>query len=163
MGRYVKFDQDGYMKTVRRAIMDELQYLEPYIENSLRTRLGAVQWRSVDAKYKTAALHSIKAVALDRARNFIMSIGGGGKDPWDGWNMARKGRDMFQRPNGNMSKINEHRKLPDQGFGREIELSQWFAYGLNDALSMFDEAVRRAVKSVPIATYIDIERITKRM
>jgi hypothetical protein len=204
VGNYANFDQAGYLRAVKSAIMDELQYLEPYIENIMRTRLGAVQWRSVDAKYKSESLNSIKATVLQKANSFVMSMGaGGGKgeqnqafravyyeygtgnlmqppadwqqgsDGWGGWNMARKGRDIYQRPYGQWIDLggNVHKskvrgapkKMANKGLGREIAPEHWFAYSLNASLSMLDSAVRRAVKSVPISAYIGIRSIHKRM
>lgn len=205
MGKYANFDQAGYLRAIKTAIMDELQYLEPYIENVMRSRLGAVQWRTVDAKYKSEALSSIKATVMQRANSFVISMGaGGGKGEqnqafravyyeygtgnlmqppkdwqqgqeggWGGWNMARKGRDIYQRPAGVWVDLggNPHtsklkgapKRMPNKGLGREIAPSHWFAYSLNASLSMLDDAVRRAVRSVPISAYIGIRSIHKRM
>lgn len=206
MGRYVKFDQTGYLTAVKKAILSELQHLVPYFENNLRTSFGSVMLRSIDEKYKSAMLSSIDSMAMQRANSFVLTSGAGGEvngqnqafravyyeygtgnqmEPpshwsqgaggWGGWNMARRGKDIYQRERGMWTDLggNEHRSrvrgkptmLPNKKgtYGEEILASHWFRDAMNISLSMLDEAVHRAVRSVPIATYIDIRSITKRM
>ena len=204
MGDYVKFDQQRYIKSIKAAIAGELKQIEPYIMNIIRSKVGAIEFRSVDAKYKAETVNSIVTRMYEKADKFIASIGAGGEegrpnqafravyyeygtgnkmqpptgwypksDGWGAWNMARKGRDIYQRPKGtwydlggnpHTSKLKgEPKKLPDKGLGREIAPTYWFRDSMNTVMSMVEDAVRRAVKSVPISAYIRIRSINKRM
>ncbi|ALA07160.1 hypothetical protein SECTIM467_30 [Brevibacillus phage SecTim467] len=209
MGQFVNFDQNGYLTAIKRSITDELNNIEPYILNNLRTSFGAIEIRKVDAKHKTAMQNSIKSVVFERADSFIASFGAGGEkgkqnqgfravyyeygtgnsaEPpvgwsspiggdsgWGAWNMARKGRDIYQRPRGTWFDLggNPHtskikgapKKLANEAgsFGEEVHPQHWFEDAMKTSIGLFDDAVRRAVKSIPIPTYISIRNITKRM
>jgi hypothetical protein len=92
---------------------------------------------------------------------------------WGGWNTARKGLDIYQRPRGSWTDLggNVHKstikgapqKIANKGVGEEIDASHWFRDSLEEILAIVDDAVRRAVKSVPISAYIVIRSIRKRM
>lgn len=201
----MKFKEQAYARDLKRAIGDELISLDPLITGVMKGKIGAVEFRSVDAKYKAAAVDSVKTQTRQKVNTFITSIGAGGevskqnqgfravyynygtgnqmKPPakwtegqaggWGGWNMARKGRDIYQRPKGTWVDLggNKHvsklkgtpRKLSNKGLGREIEPTFWFDNGLQEVLGMFDEAVHSAVKRVPLSAYIEIRSIRKRM
>lgn len=209
MGKYVKTDMQGYINAVRKAVFDELNYIEPTLVDILKNELGALTLRRVDAKYQSEMLNSISTFARDRANSILLSIGAGGEkdrqnqafravyyeygtgnlaeppagwsesisggNGWGSWNMARKGLDIYQRPRGTWIDLggNEHtsrikgapKKLPNTegSFGEEIHPTFWFREGMKKCIPLIDDAVRRAVKKVPISAYIGIRSMRKVM
>lgn len=79
MGKYVDFDQNGYLNAIKRSVHSELQGVVAEIHEKLVRALDAVTLRRVDMKYKSAMLDSINTAVYEIGNVLIADIGAGGE------------------------------------------------------------------------------------
>ncbi|WP_216369596.1 hypothetical protein, partial [Brevibacillus sp. MCWH] len=51
MGRYVKFNQEGYIRALQRALYSAMEKVEKEVFSAIMRNFGALQFKELDAKY----------------------------------------------------------------------------------------------------------------
>lgn len=205
MGRYVKFNQEGYIQAIEKSLNNAIGKVEKEVFTAIVNNFDSLVFRELDAKYISEMRRAIRYASTKTRQKIVSSIRAGYdslpnqsfrlvyyeygtgikmKPPRDyspnddpTWNINRPrriGEPVWTRPYGRWEDaggnvhFSNYRGAPRQlsslsRRGQPINANYWFTRGFWEGSRNLNKYVLDAVKSVPIASYINIANIYKRM